>query len=577
MINIHYKKRKKTFLNDKRLFLLFVAVVLIAFIIIIRLFILQIIRGGKYSDMAFGRHNLSTSIEAKRGEIFIQEFGSETLYPVATNKITYLVYAEPSKIQNKVMAAKVLADNLELDEAELKKTLYKDDPYEPVAHYVSKEIMERIKAYGIKGVGFEEEVKRFYPEKGFGGHILGFVGFDTNKQSGRYGLEGYFDEQLSGQSGYLKGEKDALGRLIPWGDQALEEAVDGTDFVLTVERGIQFFVCNKIKEAVKKYEASFGVVIVMEPNTGKVLAMCSSPDFDPNFYNKEKDQSIFNNPAIFNQYEPGSVFKPITMAAAIDAKLVSPESTYIDEGEVYIEPHTIKNSDLKRYGVQTMTEVLEKSLNTGVVHVVKLLGPKKFREYVNDFGFGNLTDIGLDKEAVGDISSLKKRGEIWSATASYGQGISVTPLQMLNAFNVLANGGKLMRPYIVEKIIGPGSIAQETSPKTIRQVISSRTSVLLRGMLASVVENGHAKLAAVNGYYVGGKTGTAQVSEGGEYAKEKKIATFAGFAPVDNPRFSVLIRLDNPQAVEWASDSAAPIFGEIAKYILNYLKVPSER
>lgn len=570
-------KRKKNFLNDKRLFLLCAIVFSVAFIIVIRLFVLQIVRGGKYSEMASGKHNVSAQLQPERGEIFVKEFGSQKLFSAATNKRTYLVYAEPSKIQNKVRAAHILATTLGLDENELNKTLRKDDPYEPIAHYISQETMEKIKSYGLKSVGFQDEIKRFYPERGFGGHILGFVGFDKTKQSGRYGLEGYFDKELSGSSGYLKGEKDALGRLIPWGSKVLEKAVDGTSLILTIDRGIQFFVCNKIKESVKKYEASSGTVIVMDPHTGKILAMCSYPDYNPNFYNKEKNQSIFNNPAIFNQYEPGSVFKPVTMAAAIDAKLISPESTYVDEGQVFIKPHTIKNSDGKRYGVQTMTQVLEKSLNTGVLYVVKLLGPKKFREYVENFGFGNLTGIELDKEAVGDVSSLKKRGEIWSATASYGQGISVTPIQMLNAFNVIANGGKLMRPYIVEKTKEPSGLEYSAQPKIIRQVISSRASVLLRGMLASVVENGFGNHAAVNGYYVAGKTGTAQVSEKGEYAKGKKIATFAGFAPVDRPVFSMLIRLDNPQAVEWASDSTAPIFGEIAKYILQYYKVPSER
>ena len=571
-------KRKKPFLKDKRLLFLFAVGVLVASIIIIRLFVLQIIRGKMYSNIATGRHNVFAKLQPERGKIFIKEYKTTKTYPVAMNKTTYLVYAEPSKIQNKSRVAKTLANILKLDEGKLKKTLYKNDPYEPIAHYVSRSIMTKIKDSGLKGVGFQEEDRRVYPEKGFGGQILGFVGFDKTKQSGRYGLEGYFDKDLSGLSGYLKGEKDALGRLIPWGSQTVEKAINGADLYLTVERGIQFFVCNKIKEAVKKYEASMGSVIVMNPYTGAILATCSYPDYDPNFYNKEKDQSVFNNPIIFNQYEPGSVFKPVTMAAAIDAGLVSPETTFIDEGSVFIKPHTIKNSDGKRYGLQTMTQVLEKSLNTGVIYIVKLLGPKQFRAYVERFGFGNLTGIELDKEAMGDISSLKKRGEIWSATASYGQGISVTPIQMINAFNVIANGGKLMKPYIVEKIVSTGKDGEKViKPKIIRQVISSRTSTLLRGMLASVVENGHSKKAGVEGYYVAGKTGTAQISESGEYAKEKKIATFAGFAPVDRPIFSLLIRLDNPKAAEWASSSAAPVFGEIAKFILNYYKVPSER
>jgi cell division protein FtsI/penicillin-binding protein 2 len=292
-----------------------------------------------------------------------------------------------------------------------------------------------------------------------------------------------------------------------------------------------------------------------------------------------EDQSVFNNPAIFSQYEPGSIFKPITMAIGLDLKLVNPETTYEDTGNVQIGPHTIKNSDLKSNGIQTMTQVLEKSLNTGVVYVVRLVGPQKFREYAEAFGLGSLTGIELDREAMGDTDSLKKRGEIWSATASFGQGIAVTPIQMLNAFNAIANGGRLMKPYIVREFVESSGAEREVQPKAIRQVLSERTSTLLRGMLVNVVENGHGKRAGVAGYYVAGKTGTAQVSkkDGGGYEKDRVIGSFIGFAPADNPVFSMLVKVDNPKTVQWAESSAAPVFGEIAKYLLNYYKVPPER
>jgi len=575
----YYPHKKKTFLSDKRLFLICAMGILAALVIVARLFILQIVRGEKYGELALGKHSVYEKLEAKRGDIFMKEFGSDADYPVATNLTMYLAYVEPSKIQNKNNTARVLAENLSLDEKELLKNLFENIPYKVVAHFVPAETAEKIKSYNLVGVGFEEEVKRIYPEKGFGGQLLGFMGSNGTEISGRYGLEGYFDKELAGKGGYLKAEKDALGRLIPWGDETVEQAIDGTDLFLTIDRNIQFYVCNKIKEGVAQYKAEAGTIIIMEPASGKILAMCSYPDYDPNNYSKVSNQSIFNNPAIFNQYEPGSVFKAITMAAGVDAKLVSPETTYTDEGSVFIKPHTIKNSDGKANGVQTMTQVLEKSLNTGAVYVARLLGPQKFREYVESFGFGNLTGVELDGEALGDISSLKKRGEIWSATASFGQGISVTSIQMLNAFNVIANGGKLMQPYIVEKKADTNGIINEIQPKAIRQVISSRTSTLLRGMLASVVENGHGKNAGVQGYFVGGKTGTAQVSkkEGGGYEEGKTIGSFIGFAPADNPVFSMLVKMDNPKTVQWAESSAAPVFGEVAKYLLNYYKVPPER
>lgn len=572
-------KRKKTFLQDKRLFALCAIIFSIALIIILRLFFLQIIYGKKYQEKAEGRHSINTDLKAERGKIFVKEYGSSKLIPVATNKMMYLVFVEPSKIQNKTKVAEVLSSTLHLDKEEITKILFMNDPYEPIAHYISEDIVEKLKSYSLRGIGFEEEPKRFYPEQGFGGHLLGFLGYNETHQSGKYGLEGYFDKELSGRAGFVSGKKDVFGRLIPWGDNILEKEEKGSDLVLTIDRGAQFFVCLKIKESVEKFEADMGSIIVMEPKSGKILAMCSWPDYKPNYYNKVKDVNIFINPALSNQYEPGSVFKPFTMAAAIDQKLVSPESTYEDEGEVYIEPHTIRNSDLKSNGVQTMTQVLEKSLNTGVIYAVRLLGPKKFRSYVESFGFGNLTGLELSGEAIGDISSLKKRGEIWSATASYGQGISATPIQILNAFNTLVNGGALMKPYIVEKIINADGDEKIIEPKKIKQVVSERTSILMRGMLASVVENGHAKTAQVKGYFIGGKTGTAQVSKkaGGGYEEGKKIVTFVGVAPADKPRFTILVRLDNPEAVEWASSSAAPVFSEIAKYLLQYYGVPAER
>ncbi len=562
------------------MFLLSIIIAGGAIIIVARLFILQIIRGEKYGELASGRHSVYEELAPKRGNIYIKELGSDTaVYPVATNLTTYLAYAEPSKIQNKNNTARALAEALGVDKKKLLADLFQNIPYKVVAHFVPSETAEKIKSYKFPGVGFEEEVKRIYPEKSFSGQVVGFVGSDGTSMSGRYGLEGYFDKDLSGKSGYLKAEKDALGRLIPWSGGTTEQAMDGTDLYLTIDRNIQFFVCNKIKEGVAKYDAESGTIIVMDPASGKIISMCSYPDFDPNNYNKTADQSVFNNPAIFNQYEPGSIFKPVTMAAGIDAQMVSPETTYTDEGSVFIKPHTIKNSDGKTNGVQTMTQVLEKSLNTGVVYVSRLLGSKKFREYAESFGFGNLTGVELDGEAMGDISSLKKRGEIWTATASFGQGISVTPLQMLNAFNAIANGGKLMKPYLVEKEVNAFGAVFNIQPKAIRQVISSRTSTLLRGMLAAVVENGHGKKAAVPGYFVGGKTGTAQVSkkEGGGYEENRVIGSFIGFAPADNPVFSMLVKIDNPKAVQWAESSAAPIFGEIAKYLLNYYKVPPER
>jgi cell division protein FtsI (penicillin-binding protein 3)/stage V sporulation protein D (sporulation-specific penicillin-binding protein) len=575
---MYYSPRKKKNFFGDRLGLVVVFFAAAMAIIILRLFVLQIIRGGKYQEMAIGSHNIFTDIAPDRGDILIADDSGKS-YPIATNQTLYLVYMEPRKIQNKTAVAEALSTVLEMDKAALTEMVKGNELYKIVAHYVSPQKVQALKKYSLSGIGFNDEPKRIYPEQGFSGQILGFVGKDAERESGRYGIEGYFNDELAGKEGYIKGEKDALGRLIPWGKQETAPSINGTDLTLTIDRNVQFFVCKTLRDAVKQFEAESGSVIVMNPATGAILGMCSVPDYDPNIYNKVADQSVFKNPAIFNQFEPGSIFKPITMAIGVDLKLVNPETTYEDTGVVQIGPYAIRNSDLKSNGAQTMTQVLEKSLNTGVIYVVRKIGAQKFNDYVENFGFGALTGVELDREASGDVSSLKKRGDIWSATASFGQGVAVTPIQILNAFNVIANGGRLMKPQIIAKFDESSGAEQSVQPKAIRQVISERSAALLRGMLVNVVENGHGKRAGVPGYYVAGKTGTAQVSKagGGGYESGRTIGSFIGFAPADNPVFSMLVKIDNPKTVQWAESSAAPIFGTIAKYLLNYYKVPSER
>src|SRR3989339_843984 len=582
--------------KDARLIILTVVIFLFGGVAIFRLFSLQILSHDFYLALAAGQHEISRSIIPERGKILIQEVGdsSETkkLYPLATNQSLYQVYAEPNRVENPAELAEKLTDifftrsDVEIKEGETPEILeakYKEarqkvldeilgklsksnDPYEPLKKRVSEEMSTKIRELKASGIGFTEESERFYPERNIGSHILGFLGTKDDKKIGQYGLEGFF-------------EKDLAGRWIPISGRTWDKAEDGTDLVLTIDRNIQFFACNKLQEAIKKHRADSGSVIIMDPKTGAIWAMCSVPDFDPNDYAKTENINTFNNPAIFYQYEPGSIFKAITIASALDLGKITPATTYNDEGFLKIDGYTIRNSDLKAHGIQTMTQVLDASLNTGVVFAMNKMGVDSFRKYVNDFGFGVMTGIELDYEASGNVKSLEKKGEIWGATASFGQGISVTPIQMVSAFGALANGGKLMKPYIVDEARKSNGEVVKTSPKLVRQVISGRTSTLLGGMLVSVVENGHGKKAGVPGYYVAGKTGTAQVpkKDGLGYEADINICSFVGFAPVEDPKFVMLTKIDHPRDVIWAESSAAPLFGEIAQYVLNYLRVPPNR
>lgn len=554
--------------------------ILIACLIGWRLFVLQILAHKHYSAIASGQHDISQALEPERGEIFFRDGKTGKLYPLAVNQNFYNIYVEPNRIEDPHSAAYQLSSILEMDEYEIVKRLSKkDDPYEPLKKKVSEEVYEKVMSLNLQGVGAEKISYRYYPEKNVGGQILGFVGVnDDGSYSGRYGLEGYFEEKLKGERGFIKSERDALGRLLFTGDFDLVEARNGSDIILTLDRNIQFFVCEKLKEAVEWHQADGGTVIVMEPSTGAILAMCSVPDFDPNKYNEVEDISVFNNPAIFYQYEPGSIFKAITMAAGLDLGKINPDTVYNDTGSVTIGGHTITNSDNKSYGWQTMTNILEKSLNTGAVFVARKIGVKDLLKYIENFNFGSISGIELQKEVAGDVSSLRKKGEIYLATASFGQGISVTPLQIVSAFAAIANGGVLMKPYIVDEI-GTRESGEmlKTESKEIRRVISQRTSNLLSAMLVSVVEKGHGKRAGVPGYYIAGKTGTAQVPTKGGYEKDVTIGSFAGFGPADNPRFAMIVKIDNPKDVQWAESSAAPLFGKIATFLLQYFEVPTER
>ncbi len=457
----------------------------------------------------------------------------------------------------------------------------KDDPYEPIAHHINEEQLKKIKDLKLRGIGWIMRNYRYYPERANGCHISGYYGYVGDKIKGLYGIEGFFDKTLSGTKGEIFAERDAMGRIIISNKDKIIPAKDGADIVLTIDRNIEYVSCKELRQSVLKHGADGGTVIIIQPNTGKILAMCSMPDFDPNNYNKVKDVKVFNNPAISNQYEPGSVFKTITMAAGIDSGKVTPDSVYKDNGEVKIDGYTIKNSDFATkggHGIIDMNTVLAKSVNTGAIWAAEKTGLQSFRSYVKNFGFGKKTGIQLPNEVSGNISSLEKKGKIYLATASFGQGITVTPLQIVTAYAAVANNGKLMKPYIVDKIIYSNGKIDEKFPQQINQVISKKTAALLSGMLVNVVERGHAKLARVKGYYIAGKTGTAQVASKKKHGYgNKTIHTFVGFAPVENPKFVMLVKLNNPKDVRFSASSAAPLFSKIAKYILDYYQIKPDR
>jgi len=554
---------------------------LVGVIITARLFSLQILQHGFYRALAEGQHSLYEQLFPERGKVFVTEYGSDELFPIVTNEPVHLVYANPDKMtDNRQMIARDIAEIIEVDEQVVFERISKEhDRYEPLKHAVREPERKRVESLGYVGIEFAEESVRYYPEGRIGSHLTGFLGYDRDKRRGQYGIEGAFDDLLAGRVGHLSAERDAGGRWIAIGPRSLVPAQDGDDLVLTIDRAIQHEACTKLSAAVERHGADGGSVVILEPTSGAILALCGAPDFDPNNYGTVEDPSIFPQPALFRQYEPGSVMKPLTMAAAVDQGKVTPTTTYVDTGQVELGKYTIKNSDGKAHGTRTMTQVLEESLNTGAIFAMRQIGPKSLYSHLQKFGFGGKTNIETGGEAAGDISALRGGGEIFAATASYGQGITATPLQLAMAYGALANRGQLMKPYVVKEIRHADGGKTVTQPAVVRQVVSASTATTVGAMMVNVVRHGHGKRAGVPGYYIAGKTGTAQVpkSDGPGYDPNATIGTFAGFGPVEKPAFVMVVRIDRPRGVQFAESTAAPLFGELADFILDYLRVPPTR
>lgn len=554
--------------------------------VILRLFVLQVWAGGSYQLLATNQHELQERLIPERGRILVRDRSDATLHPLATNRDAWTLYAVPREMKDPGQVARdlamVLPPSVSTTEAILATqwAAQPDDPYEPIGKNLTTEEADRIREKRLPGIGLAKGQARFYPESNIGGHLIGFVrSGDDGIGKGAYGIEGAFNDVLAGKSGFVNAQKDASGRRLTFGEGVMREAMDGSDIVLTVDRTMQHEVCSRLAAAVRGHNADGGSVVVMEPSTGAILAMCSVPDFDPGNYGAEKQLSVFNNPVMLSQYEPGSVFKAFTMAIGLDRNQISPKTTYTDTGVEELDGFKIKNSDGKAHGIQTMTQALDESLNTATIFVERLVGRETFKRGIEQFGFGKHTGIELSPEGKGDISSLDRKGSVFAATASFGQGISVTPIQLTAGYAALANGGTLMRPYIVEEILKPDGTREKTKPQTVGRAISAKASNLITGMLVSAVERGHGRRAGVPGYYVAGKTGTAQVPDpkNAGYLKDVTIGSFAGYAPADDPRFAMLVKIDRPRDVQWAESSAAPLWGQIATFLLSYLEVPMER
>ena len=569
---------------DKPLRVVSVLVLVGAFAILLRLFMLQVLDHRYYAALALNNHEIYQQLYPHRGSIFFQDTRTQYKeYPVSVNRQYYSLYAVPRDVPSEHIASTTdfLARTLNLSDEEKKSVLEKlskkNDPYEPIAKKVSEDVKDLIMAAHMPGISAAGQEFRYYPEGNLASNVLGFTSHnDKGELSGRYGIEGFWDSTLTGKSGFLAGEKGALGSIISVANRTLKQAEDGADLLLTIDRNVQYKSCQRLQQGLEEYEAKSASLILMDPKTGAILSMCSLPDFDPNNYSQVEHISVYNNTTIFTPYEPGSVFKPIIMSVALDLGLVSPFTTYTDTGERVINGFKIRNALDKKYGVATMTNVLEHSINTGMIWVAEKIGKTRFKEYVEKFGFGKKTGIGLDTEAAGDVSSLNKPADIYTAVGSFGQGITVTPLQIATAYAALANGGRMPKPYIISEVRHSNGKIDKTEPES-SVVISSNASALITAMLISVVEKTYYKAAGLKEYYVAAKTGTAQIaSKDGGYDEHKTNHTFVGYFPATNPKFVLLVKYEEPKQ-DWAESTAAPVFKDVSKFVLDYYAVPGDK
>jgi len=549
-----------------RINLIFILIVLFGAAIIGRLIFIQIIKYDRYKAMAQGQQKIFQSLKGKRGEIFFS--GGELL---ATNiKRKYLSVC-PREVKEKENTARQLSQILGLEKEVILKDLEKDSLFEKIKSNLTKEEEGVLQEMNLPGVYLKETALRKYPQEIMVSQTVGFLG---GREEGQYGIEGYYDDVLQGEERVQESERGLTGYFFP------QEDAKGDDIFLTIDYNIQFMAERLLEKAKEDLNIRAGQIIVVDPNTGKVLALANFPNFNPNHYAKVDDFQVFQNPVIQKLYEPGSAFKPITVAAALDQEKITPQTTYVDTGKVEIGKYTIENYDGKVWGKRTITEVLEKSINTGAVFVERQLGHDLFLEYINRFGIFEPTGIDLQGEIFSENKEFRKGYEINFATASFGQGIEMTPIQLVRAFCAIANGGKLVKPYLVEKIIENGEIVETKPEISPDQVISAKTASRVTAMLISVVENGFAGGAKIPGYYIAGKTGTAQIpwSILGVNKKgysEETWHSFIGFAPAFSPEFLVLIKLDNPKT-RAAGYSTTPIFKELAKYIIDYWQIPPD-
>ncbi len=572
-------------------FWVFVAGISLLFLIVlIRLFQVQILAHSEYKAKADNKHQARVDLIGDRGNIYFQNLKSGDNFPVAINLITYDIGFDANVISqtndsNKAQIKEFIDQNFpDIDKVKLEEEFNnKDKKYYIFAKDVPENIVEPLKKKALKGIILEKKSVRSYPEKTLGSHILGY--FSKYKQKGQYGLEQYYNEQLKGEVGFANVEaKDRRGVWLANTKIEKQDATNGSNLILTVDHTIQFKLEETLAELSAEFKPKTALGAIMDPKTGDILAMAATPNFDINEYNRVEDIGVFKNPLVENLYEQGSIFKPITVGIGLDKGVITPSTTYEDKGTERINGFDISNWSNKVYGTQTMSYALENSLNLGMIFIQRKLGREAFVSGIIDqFQIGKETGVDLPGEVKSNTNNLTKQArdlrEVDFANASYGQGISMTPIRMLTSFNSIVNEGKIMKPRIVKSIQNSEGEITNIEPEVQGQSMSPEKARQLSEMLVDVVENSSARQVMVDGYNIGGKTGTGQIASIGGFQKEggETHQSFIQFATLDNPKYTLLISLNAPQGSRFADTSVVPKIKPLNEFLLSYLNVPPDK
>ena len=559
---------------DERIKVLFLIILLLFILIIIRVFYIQVFDYKKLNEYASDLWSRDLPIEANRGLIL-----DRNGVVLADNLTTTSLVLIPNQIKDKEKVTKQLADILNVSYDDMKEHVYKNTSIErvhPEGRRLSYDIAEKISNLNIEGVYLVKEAKRYYPYGNLLSHSLGYVGIDNQ---GLSGLELQYDKYLTGKSGAIKYFSDAKGNKLNLSDIYIEPT-PGMNINLTIDINIQKSIERELDNIVDMFSPDNALAIAIDPNTGEILGMGSRPDYDPNNYKNYSQEVLSRNLPIWSSYEPGSTFKIVTMATAVEEKVVDlDKDTFYDTGSTKVDGSTLRCWKAGGHGHQTFLQVLQNSCNPGFVKIGQLLGKDKLFSYLDKFGFGNKTGIDLNGEGQGIIFALNKVGNVELATTAFGQGVSVTPIQQAVAVSAVVNGGNLLKPYIVKSISESetNNIIEEKETTVLRKVISNETSLIMRRALESVVALGGGKSAYIEDYRIGGKTGTAQKVENGKYLVGNYIMSFMAVVPSNDPKAILYLAIDNPKNTALLSSyTTTPIARRILLDIIDALNIEKQ-